>query len=88
MAFSEKLGYKQVANTTTIIKPTPCGFFGLSVVAPGAVTVYDGLSASGVVLFTKAGMVAGDTVDFGGNGISANTGLTVVATATVNVLYT
>ena len=88
MAFSEKLGYKQVANTTEIVKPTPGGFFGLSVVAPGDVTVYDGLSAAGVVLFTKAAMTAGETVDFGGNGISANLGITVVATATVNVLYT
>jgi hypothetical protein len=88
MAFSEKLGYAVVTNTTAIVKYTPAGFFGLTVVGAGNVAVYDGLSASGVLLYSKTGAAVGDVVHFGGNGISANTGLTVVATATVNVLYT
>lgn len=83
-----KIGYKQVDNTTSVIKNTPAGFFGLSVVTGGDVAVYDGLSAAGVVLFTKAAMTAGETLDFGSHGISANTGLTVVTTGKVNVLYT
>lgn len=86
---SDKLGYVVVNNTTTTIKPTPAGFFGLSVTGAGNVTVYDNASAgSGVVLYTKTGATAGDVVHFGGNGIAANNGLTVVTTGTVVVLYT
>ncbi len=85
----DKLGYRVVTNTTTTIKPTPAGFFGLSVTGAGNVTVYDNASAgSGVVLYTKTGPTAGDVVHFGGNGIAANNGLTVVTTGTVVVLYT
>jgi hypothetical protein len=85
----DKLGYQVVNNTTTVIKPTPAGFFGLSVTGAGAVTVYDNATAgSGVVLYTKAAAVAGDTVHFGGNGIAANAGLTVVTTGIVVILYT
>ena len=85
----DKLGYQVVNNTTTTIKPTPAGFFGLSVTGAGNVTVYDNASAgSGVVLYTKTGATAGETVHFGGNGIAANNGLTVVTTGTVVVLYT
>jgi len=85
----DKLGYRVVNNTTTTIKPTPAGFFGLSVTGAGNVTVYDHASAgSGVVLYTKTGATAGETVHFGGNGIAANNGLTVVTTGTVVVLYT
>lgn len=85
----DKLGYVQVNNTTTVVKPTPAGLFGLVVVGAGNVTAYDNASAgSGVVLFTKDSMAAGDVVHFGGNGIAANNGLTVVTTGTVNVLYT
>ena len=83
-----KIGYKQVDNTTTTVKSTPAGFFGLSVVSAGDVSVYDGLSNAGVLLFTKTAMAAGSTVDFGSHGIAANTGLTVVTTGKVNVLYT
>jgi hypothetical protein len=83
-----KIGYKQVDNTTTIVKSTPAGFFGLSVVGAGDVNVYDGKSAAGVLLFSKAAMTAGETVDFGSHGIAANTALTVVTTGKVNVLYT
>jgi hypothetical protein len=88
MAYSDKLGYQVVANTTTVIKATPAGFFGLVVTSTGNVAVYDGLSANGVLLYSKTGAAVGDVVHFGGNGIATNTGLTVVATATVNVLYT
>ena len=85
----DKLGYKVVSAATTVIKATPAGFFGLTVTGAGNVTVYDNASAaSGVVLYTKTGATAGDTVDFGGNGIAANNGLTVVTTGTVVVLYT
>ena len=85
----DKLGYQVVNNTTTTIKPTPAGFFGLSVTGAGNVTVYDNAAAgSGVVLYTKTGATAGETVHFGGNGIAANNGLTVVTTGTVVVLYT
>lgn len=85
---ADRLGYQVVTNTTTVIKSTPAGFFGLSVTGAGNVSVYDGLTASGVLIYSKTGAAVGDTVDFGGNGIACNTGLTVVATATVAVLYT
>ncbi len=86
---NDKLGYKVVNNETVVIKPTPAGFFGLSVTGAGNVTVYDNASAaSGVVLYTKTGAAAGDVVHYGGNGIAANNGLTVVTTGTVVVLYT
>jgi len=85
----DKLGYKVVNNETTVIKPTPAGFFGLSVTGAGNVTVYDNASAaSGVVLYTKTGATAGETVHFGGNGIAANNGLTVITTGTIVVIYT
>ena len=85
----DKLGYREVDNTTTTIKATPAGFFGVSVTGAGNVTVYDNASAgSGTVLYTKTGAAAGDVVHFGGNGIAANNGLTVVTTGKVAVLYT
>ncbi len=85
----DKLGYRNVANTTEVVKATPCGFFGLTATVAGNVTVYDNASAaSGTILYTKTGLTVGEIVAFGGNGISANSGLVVVATATVNVLYT
>lgn len=85
----DKLGYRVVNNTTTSIKATPAGFFGLSVTGAGNVTVYDNATAaSGVILYSKTGAAVGDVVQFGGNGIAANNGLTVVTTGTVVVLYT
>lgn len=85
----DKLGYQVVSNTTTTIKPTPAGFFGLTFTGAGNVTVYDNASAgSGVVLYSKTGGAVGDIAQFGGNGIAANNGLTVVTTGTVVVLYT
>lgn len=85
----DKLGYQVVDNDTVTIKPTPAGFFGLSVTGAGDVTVYDNASAaSGVILYTKTGATVGETVHFGGNGIAANNGLTVITDGTVVVLYT
>ena len=86
---NDKLGYQVVNNTTTVIKPTPAGFFGLSITSAGNVTVYDNASAaSGVVLYSKTGAAVGDVVHFGGNGIAANNGLTVITTGKVVVMYT
>lgn len=85
----DKLGYRVVDNQTLVIKPTPAGFFGLTVTGAGNVTVYDNASAaSGVELYSKTGAAVGDIAHFGGNGIAANNGLTVVTTGKVNVLYT
>ena len=48
---SDKLGYRVVNNTTTTIKPTPAGFFGLSVTGDltgrviGTVTTRSGAGA-------------------------------------------
>lgn len=85
----DKLGYQVVDAETLVIKPTPAGFFGLSVTGAGDVTVYDNASAaSGTILYTKTGALVGDTVHFGGNGIAANNGLTVVTDGTVVVMYT
>lgn len=85
----DKLGYREVSNTTTVVKATPAGLFGLSVTGAGDVTVYDNASAgSGTVLYAKTGATLGETVHFGGNGIAANNGLVVVTTGKVVVLYT
>jgi hypothetical protein len=86
---ADRLGYIEVSNTTTPVKASPAGFFGLSVTGAGDVTVYDNASAgSGTVIYAKTGAAMGDTVHFGGNGIAANSGLTVVTTGKVIVLYT
>lgn len=86
---ADKLGYSQVADTTKVVKTTPAGFFGFTVVIGGDVTIYDNTAASGNVLFLKTGMTAGETIHFGGNGIASNIGLTaVVDTGTINLLYT
>ena len=85
----DKLGYREVSNTTLVVKPTPAGFFGLSVTGAGNVTVYDNATAAaGTVLYSKTGAALGDTIHFGGNGIAANNGLTVNTTGKVVVLYT
>jgi hypothetical protein len=85
----DKLGYVQVNNTTTVVKATPAGLFGIVCVGAGNVTVYDNAAAgSGIVLYTKTGAGVGDVVHFGGNGIAANNGITVVTTGVVNVMYT
>ena len=90
----EKIGYRSVATTDgpTQLKTGPSGFFGfvVSVGAAASIAVYDGTSASGKLLYTKAGHVAGDVVHFGGVGIAANQGLFIVvggASSEVNFLY-
>jgi hypothetical protein len=85
----DKLGYRQVANTTTVIKATPAGLFSITCIVGGACVVYDNATAaSGVVLYSKT-LVAGDVVHWGGTGIATNNGLTViVTTGTVNVTFT
>ena len=86
---ADKLGYKQVANTTTVIKATPAGLFSITCIVGGAVVVYDNATAgSGTVLYSKT-LVAGDVVHWGSHGIAANKGLTVVVTTgTANIAYT
>ena len=86
---ADKLGYKQVADTTTVIKATPAGLFSITCIVGGAVVVYDNATAgSGTVLYSKT-LVAGDVVHWGSHGIAANNGLTVVVTTgTANIAYT
>jgi hypothetical protein len=86
----EKVGYfNQGVTAGTQIKLGPAGLFGVvSTVTGGAVTIYDGTSTGGVILFTKT-LAVGEVVHFGGNGFAAKNGLfIVVAAGTVNVLYT
>ena len=86
---ADKLGYRQVANTTAVLKATPAGLFSITSSVGGAVVVYDNATAgSGVVLFTKT-LTAGDVIHWGGTGIAANNGLTVVVTTgTANFTFT
>lgn len=86
---NDKLGYVNVANTTTVIKPSPAGLFAVICTVAGNITIYDNASAaSGTILFAKTGATAGDIYHFGGNGVSANNGIVAVTTGTINVLYT
>ena len=68
--------------------PGPRGFYGvISTITGGAVTVYDGTSTGGVILFSKS-LTAGDVVHFGGLGMRAKNGLfLVVGAGAVNVIY-
>jgi len=86
----EKVGYLSQGVTAGVqVKSGPAGFFGvISTITGGAVTVYDGTSTSGTILFTKT-LAVGDIVHFGGIGIAAKNGLfVVVAAGTVDILYT
>jgi len=86
----EKVGYfNQGVTAGAQIKTGPAGLFGLvSTITGGAVTVYDGTSTGGVILFTKT-LAVGEVIHFGGLGLAAKNGLfIVVAAGTVNVLYT
>ena len=89
MSCAAKIGYRQVANTTTVLKATPAGMAGVICVVDATVTLYDNATAgSGVVLFTKA-MTAGEVIVFGDYPVATNNGLTaVVVTGTANILYT
>lgn len=87
MSCSVKIGYRQVADDTVVIKETPAGLYGVVCVVNGTVTLYDNTAGSGTVLFTKA-MTAGETIIFGDPIWATNKGLTaVVATGTANILY-
>lgn len=85
----EKIGYFNQATTAGAqIKTGPAGLYGIiSTVTGGAVTVYDGTSTGGTILYTKT-LAVGDIIHFGGMGIAAKNGLFIVVTGTVNVLYT
>ena len=88
-AISAKIGYlNQGATAGAQVKTGPAGFFGLvCTLVGGAVTVYDGTSTGGVILYTKT-LAVGDVVTFGNIGIAAKNGLFIVVTgATVNVLF-
>lgn len=85
----QKIGYhNQGVTAGAQVKVGPTGFYGVtSTITGGAVTVYDGTSTSGTILFTKT-LAVGDVIHFGGNGIAAKNGLfVVVAAGTVNILY-
>jgi hypothetical protein len=84
----DKLGYKQVAAATSIIKPTPAGLFSVTCIVAGDVTVYDNASAGSGVILYKATLAVGDIAHWGSHGLAANNGLVVVAAGTVNVAYT
>lgn len=86
---ANKVGYLSQGTTAgAAIKVGPAGLFGIiSTVTGGAVTIYDSLSATGTILFTKT-LAVGDVIQFGGNGIAAKNGLFIVCTGTVVVLYT
>lgn len=87
--YADKLGYHNQATTAGAqIKTGPAGLFGIiSTVTGGAVTIYDGTSTSGTILYTKT-LAVGDVVHFGGLGLAAKKGLFIVVTGTVNVLFT
>jgi hypothetical protein len=84
------LGYWNQGVTAGIQVGTagPRSLYGIiSTITGGAVTVYDGTSTGGVILFTKT-LVVGDIIHFGGLGIRAKNGLfLVVGAGTVNVIY-
>lgn len=85
-----KLGYYPSGVTAgVLIKTGPAGFYGVvSTITGGAVTVYDGTSTGGTILYTKS-LAVGDAVHFGGLGIAAKNGLfLVVAAGSVIVVYT
>jgi len=86
-----KLSYLSQATTAGVQVGSagPRGFHGLvSTVTGGAVTVYDGTSTGGTILFTKT-LAVGDVINFGYFGIAAKNGLFLVVSAgTVVILYT
>lgn len=88
MAIGDKLGYKNVANTSALVKSGPAGLFGIVPTVTGNITIYDNTTNSGTVLYTGTGVTVGVPIHFGGNGIAAMNGIYVVATATCNVMYT
>lgn len=86
---ADKLGYWNQATTTgELIKAGPAGLFSItSTGTGGAVTIYDGTSSAGDILFTKT-LAVGDIIHWGSHGLAAKNGLYIVVTGTVNVAYT
>lgn len=87
---ADKLGYHNQGATAGVqIKTGPAGFFGVTcTLTGGTVTIYDGTSTSGTILFSDT-MAVGDVAHFGGLGFAAKSGLFIVVSAgTFNVLYT
>jgi len=85
---ADKLGYANITTTGQIVKTGPAGLFGaISTVGGGATAIYDGITATGTLLYSKS-LTLGDVVHFGGNGIAAKNGIFVSATGTLNILYT
>jgi hypothetical protein len=85
-----KLGYvSQGVTAGAQIKTGPAGLYAVtSTITGGLVTIYDGTSTSGTIIYTKS-LTLGEVVHFGGNGIAAKNGLfIVVAAGTVVVMYT
>jgi len=86
-----KIGYaSQGVTAGAQIGPTgPAGLFSItSTVAGGLVTIYDGTSTGGTILFSKT-LVLGDVVHWGGVGLAAKLGIfAVVAAGTVVIQYT
>lgn len=72
----DRLGYRSLAAATTI-KNGPAGLFSVTCTVAGSVIIYDALSATGTILFSKT-MTLGEIAHWGGTGIAANTGLHVV----------
>ena len=86
---ADKLGYINVPTTAgQQIKTGPAGLFSItSTVTGGAVTIYDGTSTAGTILFTKT-LAVGDIITWAGHGLAAKLGLYIAVTGTVNVAYT
>lgn len=84
------VGYLSQATTAGVQVGTagPRSLYAItSTVTGGAVTVYDGTSTSGTILFTKT-LAVGDVIHFGGVGIRAKNGLfLVVAAGTAVIVY-
>lgn len=86
-----KIGYVSQGTTAgaQIGTAGPAGLFSItSTITGGAVTIYDGTSTSGTILFTKT-LTVGDVIHWGGVGLAAKNGLfAVVAAGTVVIQYT
>ena len=85
-----KIGYYPSGVTAGVqIKLGPAGLYAItSTITGGAVTVYDGTSTGGTILFTKT-LAVGDVIHWGGNGLAARNGLfLVVGAGSVIVQYT
>lgn len=91
MSTVTKLSYiNQGATAGAQIGPVgPRGLYSITcTLVGGAVTVYDGTSTGGTILFTKT-LAVGDIITWGGHGLAAKAGLfAAVTAATVNIAYT